>query len=150
MSSKQYNLYRLIGDPAHSWCRFDFGAKSLFDEKDFIPEIKKFYHNYYTSSIMSLVVAGPQSLSKLESFANKHWVEDIPDHKRELPSFYGSPYTKDYILQEAWMANTGSDHQFDMVFPIQWTKADLVSVIFIVSQRRMFFSNKTCQSNMLA
>ena len=129
MASKAYNVAKLIGDPKHPWSRFDFGAKSLFDEKDFMPEIKKFYKNYYTSSIMSLVVIGPQSINTLEALAKKHWVEGIQDHKVELPAFYGNPYGAGYISQEAWMANSGPDSYFDMHFPIHWTKKSMVSAL---------------------
>jgi len=74
---RSYAVTKQLMNPAHSYSQFDVGSRKTL-AGDVRSDLVKFYDQYYSSNMMTLVVEGRESLSELKAMVQKHFSE-IPN-----------------------------------------------------------------------
>ena len=73
--------------------RFGIGNLETLKKDNIREELIKFYKQYYSANIMTLIIYGPQNLDMLEYYANKMF-NQIPNYNYKPIIYTGTPFGK--------------------------------------------------------
>ncbi len=82
----------------------------------------EFHEKYYSSNIMSLVIAGQQSLDELQCLVEKIFLQ-VPNRNATIPSWTETPFTEEFIKTKIEIVPITEIRTLIIDFPISYQLA---------------------------
>jgi len=97
---RKYQLFRNSAKEGHPYNKFSTGNKATLDLPNIRDDLLNFYHKFYSSNLMKLVIYGKEDLDTLEKWA-KEFFSDVKNNNVTLGEFTEMPYTEEN-LKDFW------------------------------------------------
>lgn len=117
---REWDVYRELMNPQHPGSRFSIGDLTSLEDREGHPvrdDMIAFYHQYYSSHLMSLVVLGRENLDALEASVRARF-NKIPKRDIEIASKYPPLFDKKQLPASVELKPEKELRQLTFNFPI--------------------------------
>lgn len=114
------DVYRELMNSNHPMSAFTVGNHETLadaDDESIRDELKRFYHRYYSASVMSLVILGNESLDELQQMVMPIFGR-IPTHTVSLPASYPAIFRHDTLPAKVDIKPQKELRQLTFLFPV--------------------------------
>lgn len=116
-----YDVHKDTINPKHPFSQFSVGNLDTLadrDGKNISSEIRSFFQRFYRAQYMTLAIEGPQSITELESLANKYF-SDIKPATKPLPPITQPLYLPKHQKIKIDVCPVKNDHQLIVSFAME-------------------------------